>query len=62
MNNIPQQFIDDIYCHLGFMPLPSQLRYLYEIQKNIDANYSIDDMKKKSKYLKDLYLLYKLSL
>ena len=62
MIDIPQQFIDDIYCYLGFMPLPSQLRYLYEIQKNIDTNYSIDAMSRKSKYLKDLYLLYKLSL
>lgn len=36
MNEVPEQFIVDIYCDLGFMPLPSQLEYLYEIQKIID--------------------------
>ena len=59
VDNIPEQFIADIYCDLGFMPLPSQLEYLYEIQKVIDSNnydYNyIDLVKRKSRYLKDIY-------
>ncbi len=58
--DIPQNFIDDLYCYLGFLPLPGQIWYLYQIELKVDdyikrGYYYYDELKRRDRYLKRLY-------
>lgn len=59
---VPEDFIRELYCELGFMPLPSQINHLYRMQLRINDFYNQNnhydfyyELNMKKKYLYSLY-------